>query len=482
MGKVNSTKFNLGYLGEEFQYQLVKYFIETPKFFVGLSSILDQNMFTDEHLRRIVGMMKDRYLKNGVCPNYNDIELLIRTTVNDSITIEMMIEKIKQIKNDRFNIDIELLTSNAEKFFKQQSLAKAINQCTEILKRGNADNYFEMEELIKKALETNASSDMGFHLFETLEDDLKEDYRCAIPTGADKLDESLYGGLGKGELGLVVSPPNVGKTSAMTGFCANAATFKCEDNNYKGYKVLHFYFEDKDVSIRRKYYGYITNIDACDLSDPSYRPLALKILSDNNNELRQMLHNNVICKHLPTGEYSASDIKYLIQQYISRGFIPDLVVIDYFECLKSEKNIDGYNDSEWSREGVTMRKLESMANEFNIALWVPVQSTKDAIGQEFVSMSQAGGSVKKTQIGHIVIQMAQTLRQKEEHRISLYIGKLRAVKIGRTSFPNISFNNGTCKFDMSDLDSYDNEPMGNQTSNMDRNFIERANNIARNTK
>jgi replicative DNA helicase len=482
MAKNNSIKTNMGYLGEDYQYLLVKYFIETPQFFVSLVSIIDQNMFTDEHLRRIVGMMKDRQSKNGLCPNYNDIELLIRTTVNDKITVDIMIEKLNSLKNRNFDIDIDLLTSNAEKFFKQQNLAKAINQCTEILKRGNADNYFNMEDIIKKALDTNTSTNLGFHLFSTLEDDLKEDYRCTIPTGADKLDESLFGGLGKGELGIIVSPMGVGKTSCTTGFCANAATSKTLDNNEKGYKVLHFFFEDTEVSIRRKYYGYVTDIDACDLSDPINRPIALKILKDNNNELRNMLAKNVICQRLTTGEYSASDIKYLIQQYISKGFIPDLVVVDYFECLKPEKNIDGNNETEWTREGITMRKLESIAKEFNLALWVPVQSTKDAINQEYVGLGQAGGSVKKTQIGHVVIQLGQTQQQKEDHRMNIFIGKLRAVKIGRTSFPNVKFNNGTCKFDMSDMDSIDNEPLANNNGNANNSFLKTANKIAKSTK
>ena len=198
MSRTNSIKTDMGYLGENYQHLLVKYFIENPKFFIGLVSIIDQNMFTEEHLRRIVGMMKDRYTKNGLCPNYYDIELLIRTTVTDKITVDLMIEKLNLLKSKQFDIDIDLLTSNAEKFFKQQNLAKAINKCTEILKRGNADNYFNMEELIKKALDVNMTTNLGFRLFDTLEDDLKEDYRCAIPTGADKLDESLFGGLGKG--------------------------------------------------------------------------------------------------------------------------------------------------------------------------------------------------------------------------------------------------------------------------------------------
>jgi len=849
MSRVNNIKNNMGYLGENYQYLLVKYFIETPKFFIGLASIIDQNMFTDEHLRRIVGMMKDEYTKKGLCPNYNDISLMIRTTVNDAITVELMLEKIESLKNRNFDIDVELLTSNAEKFFKQQNLAKAINQCTDILKRGNADSYYKMEDLIKKALDVNMTTNLGFHLFDTLEQDLKEDYRCAIPTGADKLDESLYGGLGKGELGIIISPMGVGKaqpltsriltpdgyktmgeievgdyviggdgkkhkvigtfpqgvrpvyrvdfsngttcecdidhlwnvntyfqrhnksyvkgsgskhtkkyynpdfsfktvslrdiiekglrrknlkgeekeyifyipntkpvefneqklefdpyflgyyigdgcyqrqnitvgqqdyqeahvllteqiggemceffdkktkiwtfgingelrkkcinylgesksedkfipkeylynnvqnridllcglmdsngyvdkrgicqfstkskqlsedvyflvrslggnaciktkntkyfnkkynkyidcglsyvitisfenditpfkftrkverykprtkyinqtkivnveyvreeetkcilvdsdehtyitedfivthnTSATTGFCANAATCKAQDNNEKGYKVLHFFFEDTEVAIRRKYYGYVTDIDACDLSDPNNKPIALKILKDNNNELRNMLAKNVICQRLTTGEYSASDIKYLIQQYISQGFIPDLVAIDYFECLKLEKNVDGNNDTEWTREGTTMRKLEAIAKEFNVALWVPVQSTKDAIGQEYVGVGQAGGSVKKTQIGHVVIQFAQTQQQKEEHKMNIFIGKLRAVKIGRTSFTDIYFNNGTCKFDFSELDSIDNEPVGETNGKTNKSLEKRSKEIAKMSK
>ena len=146
MARNSNVKMNMGYLGENYQYLLVKYLIETPKFFISMVSILDQNMFTDEHLRRIVGMMKDRYMKNGVCPNYNDIEVLIRTNVSDAVTVDVMLEKLKELQARDFNMDIELLTTNAEKFFKQQNLAKAINQCTEILKRGNADNYFTMED------------------------------------------------------------------------------------------------------------------------------------------------------------------------------------------------------------------------------------------------------------------------------------------------------------------------------------------------
>lgn len=97
-------------------------------------------------------------------------------------------------------------------------------------------------------------------------------------------------------------------TSITTGFAANAALTKSDANNDKRYKVLHFFFEDVPVNIRRKYYGF-AGIEAYLLSDPQYRPRALEILGDKNSESRRMLSENIICERLRTGEVAATDIK-----------------------------------------------------------------------------------------------------------------------------------------------------------------------------
>ena len=62
MGK-EVDKSNLGYLDLGFQYKLAKYFIEEPRFFEDLASIINPNAFTDSLLRTFVGTIKDYYLK-----------------------------------------------------------------------------------------------------------------------------------------------------------------------------------------------------------------------------------------------------------------------------------------------------------------------------------------------------------------------------------------------------------------------------------
>lgn len=471
MSSNRNDRSTLGYLGADFQLKLVKCFFEDQKYFSAIQDIVDQNMFSNEHLRRIVGFMKDRYNFNETVTTYFEMETIIRSKVSDAISVEQLLAHIDKIKEMDLS-GMDLVEEESEKFFKQQNLTKAINKAQDIIKKGDFNNYYAIEDIVKKALEVNTKQDFGFRLFDNIENDLKEDYRSAIPTGAEKLDKALYGGLAKGELGVIVAPPGIGKSSTTTGFAANAAITKNEYNNYNGYKVLHFFFEDEEINIRRKYYGFVTDIDACTLSLPDVRPIAIQKLNEDT-DVRRMLRENVICERLSTGEVRASEIKNKIRQYIARGFKPDLIVIDYFECIKFEKSDVG--DSEWSKEGVTMRKLESMAKEFNVAMWVPVQGTRDSIGAEIVGLMQAGGSVKKTQIAHVVITMGQTDEMKTQGRVNMFLGKFRAGRIDKNKFLNVYLNNGTCKFDMSEMDDGVDLPYEQRQTN-------RMNEIARETK
>ena len=445
-------------MGPDFQEELVKCFIEDQPFFTELVDIVDQNMFTEEPLRRIVGLMKDRYSLNETVATYKDLDTLIRCKISDAVSVERCIAMLEKIKNCETR-GIDLIEGESSRFFKQQNLIKAHNIVAEIIKNGNHQRYDEIEDIYKKALESNNKQDYGYRVFDNMEDALSEEYRCAIPTGADKLDEALLGGLAKGELGVIIAPSSVGKTSATTGFAATAATYACEDNNYKGFKVVHIHFEDKPVNIKRKYYAYLTGFDACDLSRPDIRPQAIQMI-DNNN-YKQMIQNNVRGFNPFDGEWGASEIRTKLRQLIAQGFKPDILIIDYFECLKLEKP-ETNSDSEWTREGLTMRKLERIANEFNIAVWCPVQGTKDSFDSQIVGMKNAGGSVKKTQIAHVIISFARTEQMRVENKMNIYLNKFRGGRISQNSFINVTFNNGTTKFDFSSMTDIDDAIDGSQ--------------------
>lgn len=431
--------------------------MENPKFFMNINNIIDQNMFTESSLRTFVGVLKDYYMKQENVPSYSLMETLLRSKSKNEIEIQYFIDTISKIR-DMSSEGVDTINDMADKFFRQQNLTKAINQIQRIIENGNFERYYECEDIIKKAIETRSDEDDYIHFDDNLDDVLSDDYRCAIPTGIGKIDETLEGGLGKGELGIILGPSSFGKTSLTTSLAGYAATYKCDKNNGKGFKVVQYVFEDREKQIQRKHIGKLTNIESKDLSKDEYIDKVRDTISAFED--RQMLHDNLLIKRLKSGEVTASEIHRKIRKLINAGFKPDMVIIDYFECLKLESGHTA-GDSEWSKEGITMRKLESMANELEIALWVPIQGTKDSLGAELVTMSQGGGSVKKIQIGHIIMSIARTMESIEQNLATIAILKNRAGKAGKV-FNNVEFNNGTCRISTDNID--------------EMNFIEYGNN------
>jgi hypothetical protein len=173
-----------------------------------------------------------------------------------------------------------------------------------------------------------------------------------------------------------------------------------------------------------------------------------------NHPDREMLKENLRLKHFRTGTKSASDIEIYVKRLINHGFKPDLITIDYFECISPEKG--GYStDTEWTREGVTMRKLENMAKDLNCAIWIPTQSTKDGMNSpDGLTMNQAGGSAKKVQVAQLVLSIARAMNDIDRNRAVISVLKNRSGKSGKI-FQDVKFDNGTCTISCDEVMEYD---------------------------
>ena len=97
-------------------------------------------------------------------------------------------------------------------------------------------------------------------------------------------------------------------------------------------------------------------------------------------------------------------------------------------------------DDEWKSEGSVMRAFEAMCHELNIAGWTATQGNRSSISSEVVTTDQMGGSIKKAQVGHVIISVAKTLQQKELKLATIAITKSRIGKDG-VIFENCKFDN-----------------------------------------
>jgi replicative DNA helicase len=237
------------------------------------------------------------------------------------------------------------------------------------------------------------------------------------------IDNLLKGGLGIGELGVVLAPTGTGKTTLLTKI-ANSA-------HADGKNVLQIFFEDNVTNILRKHYTIWSGIAPDDQIERKEEVIAkVKEMEANSKGKLKLLK-------MPSDSVTISEIKSKIRKLHSEGFVVDVLLIDYVDCISPERSTFG---EEWKGEGSIMRSLEAMTSEFNIAIWTATQGNRESIASEVVTTDQMGGSIKKAQIGHVVMSVGKTMEQKEHNLATMTLLKSR---IGRDGviFQNCTFNN-----------------------------------------
>ena len=192
--------------------------------------------------------IKEYHEKYNSIPSYNGLNEKILGDlkgVNETQT-RLFLDTVDNIKTLPQDNTEEQTKAQAMNFCKQQVLKKALKEVDVISSNGDFENYHKIEAIIQKALQVGQNTDDIQNVFENIKDALKEDSRLPIPTGIIGIDNLLNGGLGRGELGVVLAPTGTGKTTLLTKFANTAYN--------QGFNVVQIFFEDNPGNIKRKHY------------------------------------------------------------------------------------------------------------------------------------------------------------------------------------------------------------------------------------
>lgn len=455
------NKSTLQYLGPDFQYKLAKCFIEEPGYFTSIYSVIEQNAFTEPLLRQFVGTLKDYYSSTGIVPSYETLLIMLKQKARMENELEEWDELIKNLK-ELSPEGTTIVEESATKFFKQQNMIKVANDILKKTQDGDTDHYEECLKMMEDAINVGNEDDEGFNPYDVIDEVMRPNAEIPIPTGISNVDNLLNGGLFKGHLGMVLGPSGFGKTTYSTAIAAHAATCPSDLNNHKGWKVLQIVFEDDVKAISRKHFSRITQIEASKLTSPYEIEEARNILDEFPD--REMFRDNLIVKKYKTGTKSVDDIKIYIKRLINKGFRPDLIILDYFECLKLIRK--ERTETKWDLQESAMRQLEVLAEEFNVALWIMTQGNKESFAAKVVGMDQAGGSITKVQIGHVIMSIARSQEDIDNNIAAIAMLKNRQGKSGPV-FRDVKFNNGTCTISCDEVQEYDNLLVFEETVNQE---------------
>ena len=423
MATNKDSEKNFGYLGYDFQSKLVSQMVRDTKFGTKICRVLNPKYFDDSYLRLFAQLIQEYHSKYETVPSFPVLENLVKENTLVEVALKAANDTLAKVK-ELDSRDWEYVQKTASNFCLQQRVNAAIEKTKEIQKKGKFENYNEIQALFSEAFKYTDEADWE-DVFAGIENVMDETMRDPIPTGIDGFDAVMKGGLGKGEVGLVIAPLGVGKSTMLT---------KIANAGYNaGKTVLQIFFEDTPLQIRKKHLCVWTGIPLEEMtkemqSDPKVKEAIEKAKATGGK---------LILQKWPSMTKKMSDVRQLVRDLKAQGIIVDEVLLDYLECMVPSHSTDDIH----ADEGMMMREFESMCSEEHLAGWVATQGNRDSIKADIVTSDQVGGSIRKAQIAHIIISIAKSLQQREAKTATVAFLKSRVGGDGLV-FENCVFDNG----------------------------------------
>lgn len=435
-----------GYLGPDFQLKLVWQLLTEAEFGEKILSQLQIQYFDDPNLKRMFIVLSEYFNEFGKIPNLQNQSIYtaikkykIDGDETDELILTGVADKIKnwndRVLNKNLDYDGDIIKKEAFLFIKQQEYRKLADYIHTKIKTGDIKSKVtvnSIEDKIKYINDIGDEEDYGIEVFDDIERALRKEFREPIPTGIKVIDELMGGGLGRGEMGIVLAPSGYGKSTILTKFSNEALEH--------GKNVLQIIFEDPEDQIRRKHFTIWSGIELKEIDnnrDYVYQRIV---------EHHKTLDGKLIIKKFSQEDTTMPDIRSWVERYQKKfGIIFDIITLDYLDCIEPHKKSVDLTHAELN----IVKAFEAMASDFNIPCWTALQTNRQGFDTEFVYTQQMGGSIKRAQKTHFLMSIARTPDQKEAGLANIQILKARFAQDGQ-QFKDCIFNNGTMEIAVTD--------------------------------
>lgn len=390
------NKFNYGL---EFESKLLASIISNDVFLAQIADVLKPDYFESRGANWVVERVIEYYNTYTKAPTYLVIETEIRgLKKQDSIFSEELANFINFARKYESSEDLGYVQSKALEFCKNQALKLAIRNSIPLLEDNNYDG---IKALIDDAYKLGYSRDIGHIYKEDFEKRYSEDARLTVPTPWIPINNIVQGGLSKGELGIVVAPSGAGKSWVLTALGAHAVS--------QGKTVVHYTLELNKIYTSLRYDSIFSEVESSNL------PLHKEIVREKISNLQGTL----IVEDYPNKSASVNTLRGHLNRCISKGVIPDLIIVDYADLLKG---VGKEIRNELNQIYVSLRAL---ASEYSCPVWTASQSNRSSIEEEVIQANRIAEDYSKIFTGDFIISLSRRAEDKVTGFAKIHIIKNR---------------------------------------------------------
>jgi hypothetical protein len=331
--------------------------------------------------------------------------------MEDSGMQKRIVEQLKLAFTQLGDNDLDYVKKEFSNFCINQNLKEAIVQSVDLLKAGS---YDRIKDLVDKAMKVGVDTDLGLDYVLDFEERSEDLNRTTVPTSWDCINGLMDGGLGPGELGVIVAPSGVGKTWVL---CAlGAAAVKA------GMNVVHYSLELSEHYVGQRYDTVFTQIPSGDLKNRK---------EDVLQKIKK-LKGRLLIKYFPPKGISARNIESHIEKMTAAGNKPDLVIIDYADLLLSTTN---KSESTYGEQGGVYIELRGMGGMLGIPVWTASQTNRSAIDSEVIEADKVADSYAKVMNADFIMSISRKSKDKLNNTARFHVMKNRFGPDGLT-FPS----------------------------------------------
>jgi len=395
---------NLGVFGKTFQENMCKLMLYDRSYCDQMQEVLDVKYLELKYLQVFTEKLFNYKKEYGIHPTNDTLNSVLNTELNEENEViqKQVMDYFIKLKAFPDIQDREYIISKSVDFCRKQVLKKAMMKSVPLL---NKCSFEEIEKLISDALRLGISNDHGYDYIKDFEARFIERARNPVTTGWAKIDKITKGGLGQGELVVVVAPTGAGKSHVLVHLGAQALK--------QGKNVVHFTLELADTSVAQRYDACLTGIPLDELINQK----------DEVYDVIKDIDGQLIVKEFPTKSASVVTLKNHLEKIRQTEMEIDMVVVDYGDLLKSStvrKNSEKRHELESIYE-----ELRGLGQEFGCPVVTASQTNRKGLNEEVITMESISEAFNKCFVADFIISLSRTIKDRNSNIARIFVAKNR---------------------------------------------------------
>jgi len=345
-------------------------------------SIISNLIIDEQYFRKTIPFIKDEYFHDQTHKaTFKLIDQYVKKYSNQPSTQALLIDleettlsqdEVKNVKEFVDNLDSEpikdkeWLLDQTEKFCQDKAVYNAIMNSIQILDGKGDKGKGAIPQILSDALAVSFDTHIGHDFLEDYEQryDFYHRKEEKVPFDLDYFNKITKGGLARKTLNIALAGTNVGKSLFM---CHCAAS-----NLTKGLNVLYITLEMAEEKIAERIDANLLNVTIDELSMLPRDAYQKKI-----DRVRGKTTGRLIIKEYPTSSAGSANFRHLLNELkVKKGFVPDILYIDYLNICMSSRFKHGSNINSYTYVKAIAEELRGLAGEFNVPIVSATQTTR----------------------------------------------------------------------------------------------------------